>query len=196
MKRFLAWTAAIILGAALLCLAFYLGTGFILSPQDKLEHADAIVAISGGRTTVRADKAIELYKKGYAPLLIFSGAALDDGPSNAFAMRDQALAQGVPAKDILIDQDAQNTYQNATNTKKILDETGGHSLILVTSPYHQRRADMTFRFVLGPSTKVLGVSSVDDRWSKSQWWRRGFPLTITVSELYKLIYIQLTGNYQ
>ena len=97
MKRFLAWTAAIILGAALLGLAFYLGTGFILSPQDKLEHSDAIVAISGGRTTVRADKAIELYKKGYAPLLIFSGAALDDGPSNAFAMRDQALAAGVPA---------------------------------------------------------------------------------------------------
>lgn len=196
MKKFLAWTAGIIVGLALLALTFFLGTGYILSPQDKLERADAIVAISGGRTTVRADKAIDLYMQSYAPLLIFSGAALDDGPSNAYAMRDQALGDGVPPKNILIDEDSQNTYQNAVNVKKTLDEIGVKSIILVTSPYHQRRANITFRKVMGDDIKVIGVSSVDDRWSKSQWWRRGFPLTITLSELYKLAYIQLTGNYQ
>lgn len=196
MKKFFTWLAVILTVAVSLGLLFFIGTGFVLSPQENPAPADAIVAISGGRTTVRADKAIELYKQGYAPLILFSGAALDDGPSNAYAMRDQALAAGVPARDILIDESAQNTYQNATNVQQMLQELGASSIILVTSPYHQRRANLTFEKVLGKDFNVIGVSSVDDRWSKSQWWRRGFPITITASELYKLLYIQLTGNYQ
>ncbi len=196
MKKFLGWTLAIILTTLVAGFALLVGVGFYLSPQDNADKADAIVVVSGGQTTSRAEKGIDLYKQGYASNIIFSGAALDDGPSNAFAMRDQALASGVPAGNIYIDEKSQNTYENAVNSKAILQSLAASKIILVTSPYHQRRANQTFESVLGKSYQVLGVSAFDDRWSKSQWWRRGFPLFISVSETWKLIYIGITGNYK
>lgn len=196
MKKFLAWFFGITIVLLVVGFGLFLGTGFYLSPQDNPEKADAIVVVSGGRTTSRAEKGIELYKQGYAPKIIFSGAALDDGPSNAFAMRDQAIAAGVPFRDILIDEKSQNTYENAVNSKSIIDEFGGKKVILVTSPYHQRRANQTFESVFGRSYNIIGISAFDDRWRKSQWWYRGFPLFISVSELWKLLYINLTGNYR
>ena len=187
---------AIILAILLVGFILLIGVGFYLSPQDNPDKADAIVVVSGGQTTSRAEKGIDLYKQGYAPNIIFSGASLDDGPSNAFAMRDQALASGIPAKDIYIDEKSQNTYENAVNSKAILQSLTATKVILVTSPYHQRRANQTFESVLGKGYQVLGVSAFDDRWSKSQWWRRGFPLFISASETWKLIYIGMTGNYK
>ncbi|MEI6581656.1 MAG: YdcF family protein [bacterium] len=196
MKKFLGWTLVIILTTLVVGFALLVGVGFYLSPQDNIDKADAIVVVSGGQTTSRAEKGIDLYKQGYAPKIIFSGAALDDGPSNAFAMRDQALANGVPASNIYIDEKSQNTYENAVNSKAILQSLAASKIILVTSPYHQRRANQTFESVLGKDYQLLGVSAFDDRWSKSQWWRRGFPLFISVSETWKLIYIGITGNYK
>lgn len=196
MKKFLGWTLAIILTTLVVGFVLLVGVGFYLSPQDNVDKADAIVVVSGGQTTSRAEKGIDLYKQGYAPKIIFSGASLDDGPSNAFAMRDQALASGVPASNIYIDEKSQNTYENAVNSKVILQSLAASKIILVTSPYHQRRANQTFESVLGKDYQLMGVSAFDDRWSKSQWWRRGFPLFISVSETWKLIYIGITGNYK
>jgi uncharacterized SAM-binding protein YcdF (DUF218 family) len=196
MKKFLGWTLAIILTTLVVGFVLLVGVGFYLSPQDNVDKADAIVVVSGGQTTSRAEKGIDLYKQGYAPNIIFSGASLDDGPSNAFAMRDQALANGVPASNIYIDEKSQNTYENAVNSKAILQSLAASKIILVTSPYHQRRANQTFESVLGKDYQLIGVSAFDDRWSKSQWWRRGFPLFISVSETWKLIYIGITGNYK
>jgi uncharacterized SAM-binding protein YcdF (DUF218 family) len=196
MKKFFGWLLAIIIVVSLLGSAIFWGIGYYLSPQDNLQKADAIVVVSGGQTQSRAAKGIELFKQGYAPKIVFSGAALDDGPSNAFAMRDLALSEGVPAKNILIDEKSQNTYENAVNSKSILDELQVKKIILVTSPYHQRRANQTFEKVLGNNYEVTGISAYDDRWSKSQWWRRGFPLFISLSEIWKLMYINITGSYK
>ena len=89
-----------------------------------------------------------------------------------------------------------NLNIETANSKKILENLKAKKIILVTSPYHQRRANQTFRAVLGPDYEVVGVSAFDDRWSKSQWWRRGFPLFITISELWKLAYVNVTGSYK
>lgn len=191
-RKTLAVLSAIIISVAV----FVVGVGFYLSPQNKLEKTDAIVVISGGQTTTRAKTGIELYEKGYAPRLIFSGAALDDGPSNAAAMRRQALSAGVSDNAIEVDEDSKNTYQNAENTKRIMDEEKIKKIILVTSPYHQRRASMTFKKILGGDHSVINYSSFDNRWSKSGWWATPFGLRITIAELFKVIYIKATGNYR
>lgn len=180
----------------------FFGLGFYLSPQNELKKADAIVVVSGGQTTTRAGEGIKLYQQGWAPKIIFSGAAMDDGPSNAMAMKAQALAAGVPDNAIEVDEDAQNTYQNAVNSKRIIEGDGassasqGKTIILVTSPYHQRRSAMTFAKIFGPSYTILNHSSVDNRWSKSHWYESGFSRDITLAELRKLLYILITNNYQ
>lgn len=197
MKKFFV-TTGIILGIILaIAITIFFGLGFYLSPQTKpLQNADAIVVVSGGQTTTRAEKGIELYKQGLAPIIIFSGAALDDGPSNATQMQSQALLAGVPAQAILTDTDSQNTFQNATNSKRLLEDLDAKNIILVTSPYHQKRVHETFAYVLGKDYRIQDASSVDNRWSKSQWWATPFGQNISLSEMQKLLYIYLTGNYQ
>ncbi len=196
MRKFLIAIAVLVGITASLAAVVFFGLGFYLSPQDKLERADAIVVVSGGQTTTRAEYGIKLFKQGYAPKIIFSGGALDDGPSNAVAMRQQALEAGLSDDNILLDEDAQNTYENARNSKRLIDDLGAKKIILVTSPYHQRRVGQTFKKVLGPTYTVIGSSAVDSRWSKSNWWQSGFSFNISMSELYKMLYISLTDSYQ
>lgn len=202
MKKFLTVLAVSLTAIGGLAAIIFFGLGFYLSPQNDLQKSDAIVVVSGGQTTTRAQEGIKLYQQGLAPKIIFSGAAMDDGPSNATAMRAQALEAGLPASAIEVDEDAQNTYQNAVNTKRLLDDDGQkvdgaeHKIILVTSPYHQRRATMTFAKILGKQYIILNHSSVDNRWSKSGWYESGFSRDISLAELRKILYIYVTGNLQ
>ena len=43
--------------------------------EGDCRKADAIVVVSGGDTNARTDEAIKLYKEGWAPLIVVSGAA-------------------------------------------------------------------------------------------------------------------------
>ncbi len=192
-KRKLLW--GLILVVVLFMAAIY-GASYYLSPQDKLESADAIVVVSGGQTLSRAQRGIELYQQGRAPKLIFSGAALDDGPSNARQMHDEARRRGVPERDIITDERSTTTYQNATETKPLIEELNAHRVYLVTSPYHQRRVLLTFRKVYGGDYQFLNQSSYDNRWSKAAWWASPFGVWITLSELSKVGYIYISQHYE
>lgn len=151
--------------------------------SSRCEPADAIVAISGGDTQARTDEAIKLYKAGWAPRLIFSGAARDtSGPSNAEAMREQALEAGVPNKAIWMDSSARDTVGNAMGTYRLL--TGADSrIILVTSPYHQRRASLEFRHVLGDNIKIVNHPTPTDRNWGPYWWTTPHGWWLGLSEL-------------
>lgn len=140
------------------------------SNSSNCAAADAIVAVSGGDTNARTDAAIERYRQGWAPLLIFSGAAQDpDGPSNAKSMKDRALEQGVPEQNVIIEEFARNTAENAANTSEFINSRNLTRIILVTSGYHQKRASLEFSARLGPSVQIINAPTViDQQWNK--WW--------------------------
>ncbi len=158
------------------------------STKSDCEAVDAIVAISGGDTTARTAQAIDLYKSDWAGLLVFSGAAADKaGPSNAEAMKRQALDAGVPAKDILIDETSETTKQNAVNSIDLFTQNKIHSVILVTSAYHQRRAGLEFGFRAGLSIKIVNHPvKTDSQWSE-WWWLTPSGWYLVVSEFFKII---------
>ncbi len=107
--------------------------------------ADAIVAVSGGDTAARANKAIAMYQAGWSKKLIFSGDSADPKSiSNAEAMRQIAIKAGIPNDDIYMDEKSQDTKENAQNTVDILHQLNAKSVILVSSPYHLRRVKMNF----------------------------------------------------
>jgi uncharacterized SAM-binding protein YcdF (DUF218 family) len=196
MKRFalvLLVFLLVIVGAAA---TFFFGIGYYLSPQSQLAKADAIVAVSGGETQSRTEEAIKLYQDGWAPLLIFSGAAADpNGPSNARAMAAIAERAGVPRSAMLLDETSANTRENASNVKALIDGQNVDSIILVTSPYHQRRAEITFRRALGPTHAIINHSAIDHRWRRSHWWASDYSRSLTFSELGKVAY-ELTSGQQ
>jgi uncharacterized SAM-binding protein YcdF (DUF218 family) len=197
MKRFAVVLLVLVLLAAAGAATFFFGVGYYLSPQDPLEKAGAIVAVSGGETESRTAEAIAVYQAGWAPKLIFSGAAADpNGPSNARAMANIAEAAGVPASAILLDETSANTRQNATNVKHLVDQYNISSIILVTSPYHQRRAEIAFRRALGPGMIIINHSSVDHRWRRSHWWASGYSREVTLAELQKVAFELVNGDAQ
>lgn len=157
--------------------------GYWLAPQDELLPTDAIVAISGDQGR-RYEEALHLYQEDWSNVLIFAGAARDpDSPSNAQVMKKQAISQGVLPKNIYIEEESRNTKENAEFVADIVREQGLRSIILVTSPYHQRRASIEFRRALPEDVKVLNYSARDDDWRRSRWWNspRGWYLTLSES---------------
>lgn len=166
-----------------------ISAGFFLSPQDALEKSDVIIAISGGETRQRVAEAVQLYQDGWAPLMIMSGAARDDGPSNALTMQNIAIAAGVPKADILIEESATTTALNATFVRNIIKDNKFTKVILVTSPYHQRRASLAFAKALaGLPVKIINHSSTDSIWRKNGWWWDEWARSLTWSEIQKTIY--------
>ena len=152
-------------------------------------RVDAIVAVSGGDTAARADEAIKLYLDGWAPTLIFSGAAADSsGPSNAQAMERRAIAAGVPETSIIIEEFSRTTAENALNTSRFISERAISKIILVTSVYHQRRASLEFSINLGPSVTIYNHPVASDKqWAGFWWWTTPKGWWLAGSELLKIV---------
>jgi len=192
----------ILLIVAALLVVFIAVVSVYLSPDDlskcsnvstakqDCSKADAIVVISGGNTSTRTTEAIKLYKAGWADTLIVSGAAADpSGPSNADVMKRQAIEAGVAEEDIMVESSAQTTKQNAQRTKELLMEAGGGAVkrvILVTSPYHQRRASLEFRALAGNGITIVNHPTPDDPDWSNVWWLTPRGWWLVVGELVKI----------
>jgi uncharacterized SAM-binding protein YcdF (DUF218 family) len=174
-----------------------LGPGFVLdTPQPSPTPSDAIVVISGDEQLARFREGVRLFESGYGKYLVFSGAALDNGVSNAEVMRDLAVQAGVPAGSILEDALGEDTWGNAVHTRDLLVSRGLRSAILVTSPYHARRAKLTFDAAYaGTGISLLVHAAPDSEWRKLSWWQQTDTRRLTFVELQKLGYIFVTGQY-
>lgn len=183
MRRFL---LGFLIGAVSV-VGLLVGIGHWLEVTDPLKKADAIVAISGD-TGARADTAIALWKQGYAPLLIFSGGSSDPASvASAELMKRTAVAAGVPANAILVEGESATTEENAQLVAELMRSRSLRSAILVTSPYHQRRAAMLFEreFSRG-SLSLVNHPAADPVWDPNLWWTSDPSRKLTLVELAKL----------
>ena len=62
-------------------------------------------------------------------------------------MRDIAIAQGIPPDRIELEPRARNTYENVMYVQGMLRERNWRNVLLVSSPYHMRRAMMVWKKV-------------------------------------------------
>ena len=108
---------------------------------------------AGGGTQERLQHAIDLYKTGEAAHLILSSGYVYSFPE-AEVMRTLAVDQGVPSGAILLEQRSTNTYQNVSFVHDIMRQRGWSSVLLVSSPYHMRRALLVWRKV-APAIQVI-----------------------------------------
>jgi uncharacterized SAM-binding protein YcdF (DUF218 family) len=174
--------------------ASFLALGSWLATEDALVKSDAIVAISGD-TGARTDTAVALWKDGWAPLIIFSGAAIDpESVSSAEIMRREAVRQGVPESATLIEPNSTTTDENASEVAKLLIDRRIKSAILVTSPWHQRRASIAFsRALASRGVALRNYPARDPQWNAVLWWQREPMRSQTLLELAKLGSVILSG---
>lgn len=90
----------------------------------------------------RLDAALELYRAGRVQKLLFSGDNRFIDYNEPARMREYALAQGVPSKDIVLDYAGRRTYDTCYRAQAIFQVP---EAILVTNRYHLPRALHTCR---------------------------------------------------
>ncbi|MDO5521007.1 MAG: YdcF family protein [bacterium] len=115
----------------------------------------------------RIDVAIHFYqkvmKKGKHTKLLFSGGqGKDETVSEAEAMRDYAMGQGIPEQDILIENKSTTTLENFKFSKAVMDADANGSSYrcgYATSNYHVFRSRIYAQKAGLPKAKGLGAKT-------------------------------------
>ena len=142
-----------IVGFALLVPILYLGFIAIriwnYGNVDEREPADAIIVLGAAAWhnnpspvfLERIRHGIWLYENGYANYLIFTGGHGDGAEySEAYVAMNYAIAAGVPAASILIEEHSRNTEDNFSYAMHLIEDHEISSIIVVSDPLHMYRA--------------------------------------------------------
>ena len=132
----------------------------LLVVSVPMEKADALIVL-GGEPVARPFEAARLYKEGVAPRVFVTG--IGDAGANSRIL----IKEGVPSSAITVESKAITTYSNATLLKPMLEADHVHSALIVTSPFHTRRALATFRKVI-PEVRFGVVDASIGWWRTSQ----------------------------
>lgn len=118
--------------------------------RDDAAAADAIIVLGAAAYDAkpspvfeeRIRHGIDLYKRGFAPTLIFTGGYGGKGArfSESQVARRYAIRQGVPGKAILIESLSRNTHDNLRQASQVMQQHNLRKVIIVSDPLHMARA--------------------------------------------------------
>ena len=180
--------------------------GYWLQAGDEVdgsEKADAIVVLGG--SYFRPSYAAELYNRGAAPVVYVS---------RPIERKDRALLESVgvdlPLQEEIFDRllrkkgvpggasrfFGESVISTAQEAQALKEKIGNErkTIILVTSPYHVRRAKMVFEDVL-PECTVLATGTPDQLFPK-RWWSTRQSALKTVNETVKIFFYMLGGQFE
>lgn len=165
------------------------------------ERAGALVVLSGSANYVeRVNLAAELFREGRAPKIVLTNDYQQSGWLSAeqrnpfFVERAQMeLARaGVPAERVeTLPRAVTSTYEEALLLREYAAEHDLHSILIVTSAYHSRRALWTFRRVFNGSGVEIGLRAVapgEQTPRPAAWWFYALGWRMVAGEYVKLIY--------
>lgn len=199
--RACAWMAlvAIVIAAVL----FVPRAGTYLVEADPLSKSDVVFALGGARVE-RWLEACDLYKAGYAPVILLSPGLVEPAelelrvrgvtfPSDSELARDALIQLGVPAPAIVAPaQSVDNTAAEAVLLRRMAAEHGWRSAIVVTSKYHSRRTAFAFQREFRESGIRVSIwPSKYDAADPAHWWRRRYDVRFVTWEWQKLIAYRL-----
>lgn len=172
----------------------FVNAGNFLVSYDKPKNADVIVVLSGDKGT-RTQYAVKLYKQGYASKIIVSGGIVYNKTSIAQLMRQQAEELGVPSENIILEDKADSTFENAIYSRDILLKNDFRSAIIVTSNYHTRRSKLIFNKVFsGTNIQLTYCASEGEYFDQSKWWLSNKSAMIVINEYIKFVGYALGKN--
>ena len=128
---------------------------------DKVDNIDTMIVLGAkvngteisNTLKLRLDKAIEYYNKHKSVNIIVSGGqGNDENITEALAMKNYLISNGVNSNNIIEENKATTTLENIIYSKKILDNMNNKGKVLiVTSDYHLFRG----RLIAG----ILGIEN-------------------------------------
>jgi hypothetical protein len=149
--------------------------------RDVPEVSDCIIAFGSDDAVelkCRAMKAVELFKSGFSDRLLLTGKYPRRKPrreTEAARMRVIALAEGVPAGNILLEDQSADTHANVRNSRTSLARQAmpnPRQILIVSNEWHMCRC----RLIMAghfPTTRVLCCPTLDGG-NRDDWESAGF----------------------
>lgn len=163
-----------------------------LSEEDDPKRAD-LIFVFGSKTPVRIEKAMELYRKGLSNRLMISGGnpfyGSDNPLTEAERYKQLAVEQGIPGENIITENKSITIPDNVRSSLNLLDEQGVElgSIILVNSPYTQRRGWVHFKKYLPESVDVVRVNAdTIERYHRDKWFSNEDGVRTLANEFVKM----------
>ncbi len=207
MKRIMRALCSFVGGVTLLSVLIgavaFLFAGSWLTREDVPSVADAIVVLGGDYR--RPLYAADLYNRGYAPTVYiprvvhssnekFAGRYGFTFPAQEQIYHRILLTAGVSPDAIRVyGSELCSTLEEAENMAVRLGSGPGR-LIVVTSPYHVRRARMTFQNAL-PGWTVM-VCATPYQSVPAQWWASQESARDVLLEFAKTLYMLMGGGFR
>jgi uncharacterized SAM-binding protein YcdF (DUF218 family) len=147
-RRLLRFAAALAAVYAL-CMTALAADGLV----DERARCDVAVVLGAkvrvdGRPSVqladRLARGLDAFERGDAQYVLVSGGRGVEGHEEADVMAAWLVSRGVPAERVIVDRDGWTTWHTARNTRRILDQRGLTSALVVTSYYHVPRTRLAF----------------------------------------------------
>jgi uncharacterized SAM-binding protein YcdF (DUF218 family) len=211
MRRFLRATLVAVL---ILAAGVYLArasilekAGVFLIADDAPQTSDAIVVLSGSFPD-RILEAVALYRDGYAKQILLCrdpenyalnllkerGVKMDPGFERN---RYVAESLGVQPQAIsVIGESAASTFGEARQVLHDVRQRGFHSILLVTSKIHTRRAGVIYRYLAGDGVRILTRPARDDSFRPDTWWHNRAQVRRVVIEYQKLLVFFLLDRWR
>lgn len=150
---------------------------------DELKPADVIIALGGDALCLREHQAAGLYHRGMGRKIIVSGIPFAWGGNTGEAKRRYLVCRGVAEADVIVLKAARNTRTEAMTLAELMQASSWRSAIVVTAPFHSRRALFTIErrapqcmFYSAPLPAQPPV------WEPQQWWTRRRDVLSTLRE--------------
>jgi uncharacterized SAM-binding protein YcdF (DUF218 family) len=149
--------------------------------EDADGTADALIVLGDDNFYAdRATRAAELFREGKAPIVVASGRRLRPMAGIAELMEHDLVERGVPKDKIIrLAHDADSTREEAEALTKLAAQRKWHSVIVVTSNYHTRRARYIFHKVFPQAIEVHVASARNGDFDPQSWWEK----RISIKEL-------------
>jgi uncharacterized SAM-binding protein YcdF (DUF218 family) len=173
--------------------------------NTPLHRADAIVVLSGSAVyKERTQRAAEYYHQGLANRILLTNDNLrgewsSSEQRNPFfyeRARNNLLLLGVPAEHVeVIAKPVTNTFDEAEVLRDYAVTNGLHSLLIVTSAYHSRRALWTVDRVFAGTGIEISLQSIEtgeQTPSPFNWWLHLRGWRMVVGEYVKNVYYRLS----
>ena len=193
----------LLLAALLLAVIFHpvwLGAaGDFLVARDELRQADVIVVLAGN-SPYRAAHAAELFRAGWAPVVILSNElVLSHGVEATWTELQEAglVKLDIPRESMIaLDEVAESTHHEAVQSRDVMLRRGWKRAILVTDPFHTRRASWAFHGVWDKAgLEVIASPAENSKYVVTNWWRDPNKASRVIQEYVKYPYYLLAGQF-
>lgn len=204
-KRRLVKAGVCVLALLLVCLLAYalrapLLSGLaqpLIATDSPLQKADLIFVLNGDYNT-RPFYASDLYRQGLAPLVLIAQAesspaellGLEDNPTQ-IAVRVMEI-KGIPSESVIILKEngpVTSTFDEARALRTYVETHQVHSIILLTSEFHTRRARWVFeRELRGLQVRLEVAGAPHIGFDAGNWWQNENGLIYVNNEYIKLFF--------